>query len=73
MFFKYDIPRKPTVRCSVSDPDPHRSAFILVGWMRILIRFGSTDPDPDPGGQKGPPKIEKREEFLSFGVLDGHS
>ncbi len=26
------------------DPDPHESAFILVGWIRI--RNGNTDPDP---------------------------
>jgi hypothetical protein len=26
------------------------SAFILVGWIRIRIRIGNTDPDPNPGG-----------------------
>jgi hypothetical protein len=30
------------------DPDPHGSALILVGWIRI----GNVDPDPDPEGLK---------------------
>jgi hypothetical protein len=28
------------------------------------------DPDPDTGGQKLPPKIEKSKEFSCFEVLD---
>jgi hypothetical protein len=32
------------VLLSVADPNPHGSAFILVGWIRI--RIGNTDPDP---------------------------
>jgi hypothetical protein len=42
------------------DPNPHGSALILVGWIRI--RIGNADPDPHwecrsgstPGGQKRP-------------------
>jgi hypothetical protein len=52
--FLNDMPRKSI---------PHGSSFILVSWMRIRIRFGRTDPDLDPGGQKGPSKIEKKEIF----------
>jgi hypothetical protein len=36
------------------DPDPHGSAFILVGWIRI--RIGNTDPDP--GGPNWPTKVK---------------
>jgi hypothetical protein len=35
---------------SVLNPDPHGSTLILSGCMH---------PDPDPGGQKRPTKIEK--------------
>ncbi len=48
---------------SVADPDPHRYAFILVGWIRI--RIGNTDPDPG-----GPKWNKKSEENSSFEVLD---
>jgi hypothetical protein len=34
--------------------------------IRIRIDFGLLDPDPDPGGQKLPSKIEKKEEISSF-------
>jgi hypothetical protein len=34
------------VSCSVSDPDPHGSAFQLVAWIRIR------NADPDLGGLK---------------------
>jgi hypothetical protein len=37
-------------RISVVDPDPHGSALILVGWIRILN--GKADSVPDQGGQK---------------------
>jgi hypothetical protein len=40
---------------SVADPDPHGSAFILVGW--IPIRIWNTDLDP--GGPKCPIKVKK--------------
>jgi hypothetical protein len=29
------------------DPDPHRSTLICFSWIRITVRFGSTDLDPD--------------------------
>ncbi len=34
---------------SVVDPDsdPHGSAFIGLSWIRIWIRIGNADPDPD--------------------------
>jgi hypothetical protein len=38
--------------CSVADPEPNGSAFILVRWIWIQIRIGNTDPDSDPGGPK---------------------
>jgi hypothetical protein len=31
---------------SVLDPDSHRSALILLSWIRIRIRIGNADPDP---------------------------
>jgi hypothetical protein len=34
------------------------SAFILVGWIRIRIRTGNTDPDQDPGGPKLTTKVK---------------
>jgi hypothetical protein len=40
----------------------------LSSWIRIRIQ--TADPDPDPGGQKLPKKIEKRTAFSSFEVLD---
>ncbi len=49
------------------------SAWIRINlscWIRIRIRTQIADPNPDPGGQKWPQKIEKRTEFSSFEVLD---
>jgi hypothetical protein len=38
---------------SVSDPDPHGSAWIRIQLVaRIRIRIRNADPDPDPGGLK---------------------
>jgi len=34
-----------TIYCSVADPDPHGSAFILVGWIRIRIQQGKINQD----------------------------
>jgi hypothetical protein len=48
------------------DKDVHRSAVILVAWIRI--RIGNAKPDQ--GGQKGPTKIEESEEVSCFFVLD---
>ncbi len=45
---------------SVSDPDPD--------WIRI--QSGQWIPDPDPGGQKWPTKIEKNYEISYFEVLN---
>jgi hypothetical protein len=39
-------------------------------WIRIRIRIQIADPDP--GGQKLPPKIEESTEFSGFEVLDVH-
>jgi hypothetical protein len=39
-------------------------------WIRIRSRIQIADPDP--GGKKITPKIEKRTEFSSFEVLDVH-
>jgi hypothetical protein len=44
--------------------------FLTVLRMRIRIDFGWLDPDLDPGGQKWPSKIVKREVNSSFVVLD---
>jgi hypothetical protein len=38
--------------------------------IRIRIDFGRLDPDPDPGGQKLPTKVEKSEDISCFKVLD---
>jgi hypothetical protein len=38
--------------------------------IRIRIDFGRLDPDPDPGGQKLPTKVEKSENISCFKVLD---
>jgi hypothetical protein len=43
------------------DPDPG---------VPKTIRIKIADPDPDPGGQKLPKKIEKRTVFSCFEVLD---
>ncbi len=43
-----------TLYSSVSDSDPHGSAFILIGLIQIRIYTGNADPDPDPGGQEIP-------------------
>jgi hypothetical protein len=43
---------------------PYR-LFILVGWIRIRIRIGNTDPDTE-----GPKMTHKSEENSSFEVLD---
>jgi hypothetical protein len=51
------------------------SAWIRINlscWIRIRIRSQIADPDPDPGGQKLPTKIEKSTEFSCFEVLDVH-
>jgi hypothetical protein len=49
----------------VADPDWIR---IQSGqWIRIRIR----NPDPDPGGQKLPTKVEKNSKSSCFEVLDG--
>ncbi len=48
---------------SSPDPDPHRSACILVGWIRI--RIGNTDPDP--WGPKWPTKVKKIQVLQWFG------
>jgi hypothetical protein len=40
------------------------------GYTWIRIDLGRLDPDPDPGAQKLPTKIEKRTEFSCFEVLD---
>jgi hypothetical protein len=47
------------------DPDVHRSAVILVAWIRIRIGNGK----PDQGGQKGPTKIVESEKVSCFVVL----
>jgi hypothetical protein len=39
----------------VSDPDPDWIRIQSGQWIRIRIR----NPDPDPGGQKRPTKVEK--------------
>ncbi len=44
----------------------HRSAVILVAWIRI--RIGNAKPDQ--GGQKGPTKIEESKKVSCFGVLN---
>ncbi len=44
------------VFCSVVDPDPHGSALILVGWIRI--QEGKNDPQT------------KSEEICGFEVMD---
>ncbi len=36
-----------TLCSSVSDPDPHGSTLILIGWIRIRICIGNANPDPD--------------------------
>jgi hypothetical protein len=33
-----------SIKSSVSDPDPHGSALILVGWIRMWMEEGKTDP-----------------------------
>jgi hypothetical protein len=40
------------------DPDPHRSALILAGWIRISIGRAES------GRAKRPSKIEKVKKFL---------
>jgi hypothetical protein len=40
-------PEVENVTNSVVDPDPHGSTLILVGWIRIGIRIGKTDPDSE--------------------------
>jgi hypothetical protein len=47
-------------KISVSDPDPGWICLQSVQWNRIL------DPDPDPGGQKLPTKIEKKTQEISW-------
>ncbi len=51
---------------SVVDPDPHGSALIVVGWIRI--RTPNADPDPGPGGQKYPTKKEKMKKYIVLRV-----
>jgi hypothetical protein len=46
----------------------HQIPVFSVLWIRIRVDFGQ--PDPDPGGQKLPTKIEKGEEISCFEVLD---
>jgi hypothetical protein len=60
-FRKYfeKIRRKSLLKSSVADPDPHGSAFTLVGWIRIRIGNTNTDPDPDPGRAKMTHKSEE--------------
>ncbi len=43
-----------------------------MAWIQIRIRIDSgwRDPDPDPGGQKFPSKIDKSEEMYSFEGLN---
>jgi hypothetical protein len=40
---------------SVMDPDPHESAMILLGWIRICI--GNADPHPVAGERNKAHKI----------------
>jgi hypothetical protein len=47
-------PDRP-IKISVSDPDPYWIRIQSGQWIRIRIR----NPDPDPGGQKLPTKVEK--------------
>jgi hypothetical protein len=44
---------------SVSDPDPDWIRIQSVQWIRSRIR----NPDPDPGGQTRPTKVEKIRKF----------
>jgi hypothetical protein len=57
-----------------TDPDmdsEHRYQCCGSGSACIRINFGRLYPDPDPGGQKLPPKIEKTSKFhVSVEVLD---
>jgi hypothetical protein len=41
-----------------------------MSWIRIRIDFSRLDPDPNPGGQKSPQKLQKNEETSCFEVLD---
>ncbi len=43
------------VPSSLEDPDPHSSAFILVGWIRIRIRVDSGIKKLSSGGP--PPRV----------------
>ncbi len=46
----------------VSDPDSITSVDIAItdpDWIWIQSRQWITNTDPDPGGQKLPPKVEK--------------
>jgi hypothetical protein len=44
----------------------HWYQFYESGSACILIDFGQLDPDPGPGGQKLPIKIEKSDEISCF-------
>jgi hypothetical protein len=52
----------------VSDPDPDGIRIQSGQWIRIRIHI--LNPDPDPGGQKWPTKLEKNQEVSCFQVLD---
>ncbi len=49
----YPSPRARWVIGSVADPDPH---LFLVGWIRIRIRIGNTDPIWIQEGHNNPQK-----------------
>ncbi len=40
------------------------------GYTWIRIDLGRLDPDPDPGAQKLPTKIENNEEISNYEALD---
>ncbi len=52
----------------VSDPDPYPDWIRIQSGQWIRIRIWS--PDPDPGGQKWPTKVEKKLRNFMVGVLD---
>ncbi len=58
-----DWSSKKSIKARVSDPDPD--------WIRIQTGQWIRNPDPDPGGQKWPTKVEFFFESSCFEVLDG--
>ncbi len=62
------VVKKGLVGYRASDPDPYRIRIQSGQWIRLRIHI--QNPDPDPGGQKLPTKVEKNLEISCFEVLD---